>query len=140
MEEKILNALDNTHDGILTLGILRQKNIRFTNEVCNAIHNLINRGVLKERDCEDFAVERVDNTKSCYGEQKFFNEYIHLTKVQLIEEIAKWNKEAHGLVIHIMDDIGCCINSKCISCKEDGIQYFNNTYDGRYRYEFIILQ
>lgn len=139
MEEKILNILDKTHDGILTLSTLRQSKIRFTNEVCNTIHNLINKGILKKRDCEDFAVERVDNTKSCYGEQKFFNQYIHLTKVQLMEEIEKWNKEAHGLVIHIMNDIGSCINSKCVSSKEEGIQYFNDTYDDRYKYEFIIL-
>lgn len=139
-ETKILDILDKTHDGILTISTLRNNNIRFTNEICNAIHNLISKGVLKERDCGDFAVERLDNKKGCYGEQKFFNEYIHLTKAQLLEQITKWNKEAHGLIIQIMDDIGSCINSRCVSSKDEGIQYFKDTYDGgNYEYSFIVL-
>ena len=138
-ETKILEILDKTHDGILTINILRKNNIRFSDEICDMIHNLIGKGILKERDCEDFAVERPDNKNSCYGEQKFFNQYIHLTKTQLIKEITEWDKKAHGLVIQIMDDIGVCINSRCVSNKNTGIQYFNDTYDNSYTYTFIIL-
>jgi hypothetical protein len=94
---------------------------------------------LKRRDCEDFAVERTGNTKSRYGEQKFFNSCIHLTKKQLEEKISEWNNHVHDLVIHIMDDIGCCINSRHISDEEEGIQYFNKTYNDEYSYVFAIL-
>lgn len=139
-EAKILDVLDNTPDGILTICTLINNNIRFTDDICNAIHNLIGKGVLKQRDCESFAVERSDNKKSCYGDQKFFNQYVHLTREQLRNEISRWNREAHGLVIQIMDDIGSCINSRCVSSKDEGIQYFDDTYSGGvFEYSFIVL-
>ena len=139
-EAKILDILDHTHDGILTISTLIYNNIRFTNEIYNAIHNLIRKGILKQRDCENFAVERIDNKKSRYGEQKFFNQYVHLTKEQLLNQIAKWDKEAHGLAIQIMDDMGSCINSRCVSSKDEGVEYFNGTYDGgNFEYSFIVL-
>lgn len=139
MEAMVLKVVDETHDGILSLDVLRKNNISFTKEVRDAVYDLIDKGILKRRDCENFAVERTGNTRSRYGEQKFFNSYIHLTKKQLEEKILEWNNHVHGLVIHIMDDIGCCINSVHISDKEEGIQYFNKTYNDEYSYAFTIL-
>ena len=138
LEKFLLNVLDETHDGILSLSVFRKNNIQLTEEVYKVIDSLIDKGVLKERDCEGFAIERVGNTRSRYGEQKFFNMYIHLTREQLTEEISKQNN-VHGLVILIMDDIGSCIHSKNVSSKDEGIQYFNKMYDSEYRYAFIIL-
>ena len=137
LEKILLSVLDETHDGILSLSVFRKNNMQLTEEVYKVIDSLIDKGVLKERDCESFAIERVGNTRSCYGEQKFFNMYIHLTREQLTEEISKQNN-VHGLVIVIMDDIGSCIHSKNVSSKDEGIQYFNKMYDSEYSYEFII--
>lgn len=139
MEAMVLKVVDETHDGILSPGVLRKNNIPFTKEVSDAVYGLIDKGILKRYDCENFAVERTGNTKSRYGEQKFFNSCIHLTKKQLEEKISEWNNHVHGLVIHIMDDIGCCINSVHISDEEEGIQYFNKTYNDEYSYVFAIL-
>lgn len=139
MEAMVLKVVDETHDGILSLDVLRKNNISFTKEVRDAVYDLIDKGILKRRDCENFAVERTGNTRSRYGEQKFFNNYIHLTKKQLEEKISERNNHVHGLVMHIMDDIGCCINSVHISDEEEGIQYFNKTYNDEYSYAFTIL-
>ena len=139
METIILDAMDKTHDGILSMSVIRKNTIPLNKEVYKVIFDLIDKGILKKRDCESFALERVGNTRSRYGEQKFFNMYIHLTRKQLTEELSKWNN-VHGLVIHIMDDIGSCIHSKNVSSKNEGIQYFNKMYDREYRYEFTILE
>ena len=137
LEKILLNVLDETYDGILSLSVFRKNNIQLTEEVYKVIDSLIDKGVLKERDCESFAIERAGNTRSRYGEQKFFNMHIHLTREQLTEEISKQNN-VHGLVILIMDDIGSCIHSKNVSSKDEGIQYFNEMYNSEYRYTFII--
>lgn len=80
--------MDGTYDGILSLGVLRKNNIQLTSrEINDAVCDLIDKGILIRRDCESFAVERAGNTKSQYGEQSFFNSYIHLTRQQLAETI-----------------------------------------------------
>lgn len=140
METMILKILDGTHDGILSLGVLRKNNIQLTREVNDAVCDLIDKGILIRRDCESFAVERAGNTKSRYGEQPFFNSYIHLTRQQLEETISEWNSNVHGLIMHIMDDTGSCINSRHISDKDEGRQYFNATYNDEYTYEFAIKE
>ena len=134
-EDELLSIVDNTHDGILTLATLRQHKIQFSDEVCHLINKLIDAGILKQRDCYDFACERADNQRSKYGEQKYFNRYVHLKKEDLLRGCSK--EPYHGLKIIISNDIGSCINSKEIKDENEGLSYFNKFYDDTYSYEII---
>ena len=88
-----------------------------------------------QRDCYDFACERANNQKSKYGEQKYFNQYIHLRKKDLIKKCN--DVSYHGLKIIIMDDIGSCINSRLIKNESEGLLYFKKYYNNEYTYEII---
>ena len=134
-EEELLSIIDNTHDGILSLTTLRKNNIIFSDSVCDIINTLIDTGILKQRDCYDFACERTNNEKGKYGEQKYFNRYIHLTKEDLLKSCNE--TPYHGLKIVILNDIGSCINSKAIKDENEGLLYFKKYYSNEYTYEII---
>lgn len=141
-EQNVLAIMDSTYDGILTFSILKRKGNNFkglthglTHE---AIRSLLNKGVIKMRDCIDVAYERVDNTKSKYGMQAFYNERIHLTKAEYLkvcEEFA--NEPLNGFVMYVYDDTGCCINSRRVRTPMDAWKYFRQVYNDDYNMEIL---
>ena len=137
MEEKILDLIDNkTHDGVLTLGVLRRNNITFNDETLRVINALIDTGVLVKRDSYNFSAERAGNTRSKWGMQKNFDQYIHLTKAELKCQIDAC-ADKHGLKIVILDDVGSCINSEFIQSEADGTAYFVKYYEAPFSFCFV---
>lgn len=133
----VLRIIDGTHDGVLTLDVLRKNNLKFTDTMSNAIEHLLSTGVLVKRDTIDFSAERPNNTKSVWGEQKGFNRYVHLKS----DEVKKMceNDNYHGLRMIILNDIGSCINSVDVESEEQGKQYFRKYYDDTHSFEFVVV-
>ena len=137
IETKLLDIIDNkTHDGLLTLRVLRQNGIALTNDIINAIQNLIRRGVLVKRNSYHFSAERPDNSRSKWGAQRYFDRYLHLTVEALAVQIAE-DDEKHGLKVVILDDVSSAIHSVFVDSEADGASYFQKNYGTPYSFCFV---
>lgn len=137
-EQNVLAIMDSTYDGILSFSVLKKNGRKFEALIHEAIRSLLNKGVIKMRDCTEVAYERVDNTKSKYGIQAFYNERIHLTKAEYLkvcEEFA--NEPLNGFVMYIYDDTGYCINSRRVRAPMDAWKYFRQVYNDDYNMEIL---
>lgn len=140
LEQKLLALIDNkTEDGILSLGVLRRNGIRFTDKVNECIRLMICKGVLVERDSTNFSAERPGNTRSKWGFQKNFDQYIHLTKADM-EKAAAEDVLHAGLKLLILDDINVCVYSRYVETESDGIAFFSKNYTAPYSYCFVKIQ
>lgn len=128
--ELLLSCVDAQPDGVATIQQLREFCYAPPTLLLNTIEALIESNVLKRRDCYAYAVERKENTKSCYGEQPNFDCTIHLTR----NDYRNWlNKSAvgNGLRLLVFDAKQRCVNSLLVASVADGDAYFAQWYDTR---------
>lgn len=140
LEQMLLDLIDNkTEDGILSLGVLRRNGIRFTDKVNECIRLMICKGVLVERDSTNFSAERPSNTRSKWGFQKNFDQYIHLTKADM-EKVAAEDVLRAGLKLLVLDDINACVYSRYVKTESEGVAFFNENYTTPYSYCFVKIE